>query len=113
RMFRASVTPERDAIFQVDQDGGTLQVHAEKTTASSRPYLVHNGVVLPAVGVAWLGHARFLADLTERTSFELAQVEPGEYSLCVMQSGRDVPTQCQAVTFAAHGSLSLNATATK
>lgn len=79
RMMR--VAPRGEAIdVAVDQSGGTLAVDVPRAERGRHPYLVHDGAVFSAAAASYFSGARMLDGA--RLRFEIAQTEPGGYSVC-------------------------------
>jgi hypothetical protein len=98
-----------DSDIAVDQQGGTLIVEAEDARSPLRPYLIHNGVALPANVVAYLSSARPLANAREMMMFQISPIEAGAYSLCWMPRADVQSDRCASGTLARNGTLTLQA----
>jgi hypothetical protein len=80
------VQPKRDVAtdLAIDAGGGTLIVESPVSRGALRPWLLHNGGAFMAQTVAYLSHARLLADPVAKVHFETPSMEQGLYSLCWM-----------------------------
>jgi hypothetical protein len=115
RMMRTPV-PATKLDLVVDQRGGMLTIDAP--SASLRPYVIHNGAILSAFTVAYLARGRFLANPGERIYFEVASVEEGTYTLCLLSKDEERSVRlgapppdprCASGALARHGILKLKA----
>jgi hypothetical protein len=81
RLMRLTPGPEPVNI-RVEQLGGTLSIDAALNKDGMRPFLLHDGAAISAFGFAYLANGLFTSDPAERLRFDVADVAPGEYSLC-------------------------------
>lgn len=108
RLARSPLGPD-EQTFAVEQIGGTLSVDTLPPHSGLTPYLMHDGAALPAVAAAYVAGATFGANLSERTKFDIASIEPGAYSLCWLSNGRSTGNAppCISGVLAPHGTLKL------
>jgi hypothetical protein len=96
RMLRLPVRSEPAQQVFVRQSGGALIVDSD-IGADRNPYLVHEGVIIPAAAFAYLAAARIQEISDTRIRFEAPLVEEGAYSLCSFSEAQALAAETGAI----------------